>query len=627
METTPCNLQSCSVTPMVCGWSRWASWESCSQTCGGGQQQHLRQKTWVPADTTGAAVDGAGAGAGAEAAAAAAAATQAEASKTGSTGSVILGGRRLSSPNTAECVGSQKGIRPCGLAPCVAVAAPVPCRWASWSDWGSCSCEGLRERDRSVAEQAKHGGLACVGPTRGTLRCDPGCTAKSVDCGFGPWSDWSECTTSCGGGQKYHTRGVVKHAEHYGSGCEGSLDEVVSCNTQSCAKPKECGYGVWSDWSACSHSCDGGARERTRSVEQAPTNGGALCARSNLTELGPCGTEPCKPFTKADCSPGACEKTDCRFGNWSAWSSCSDRCGGHQERIRGVKIFARGGGSPCQGSSRHVRPCERPADSNCSLGKGDIDCLLGAWSDWSDCSADCGGGQRTASRHVRRQARGAGAPCNASLRLVQPCNTQMCPGSEPVDCAWGDWGSFSECSVSCGGGEMRRHRSITAEAKRGGRPCSEGDTLEMAPCNTQPCGGAEYCAWSHWTTWQACSATCGGGQKKRHRMLDKTLMPPPSHSQPTGLELAMAQGSVDADAQAAGLLGSLVLRYQLPLCALAAVGALSMVVALGRAARRLQPPRAPGSAQAQYMPLGTEDPATLGAEDVERPAAAGSPDR
>merc|ERR1719330_1869493 len=99
------------------------------------------------------------------------------------------------------------------------------------------------------------------------------------------------------------------------------------------------------------------------------------------------------------------------------------------------------------------------------------------------------------------------------------CNTAICPEDEPVDCTWGEWGSFSACPVSCGGGEMVRKREVLIPAKQGGRPCNASATAEYARCNLQPCSPPRTCAWASWSSWGDCSASCGGGQRKRTRAL------------------------------------------------------------------------------------------------------------
>ena len=55
----------------------------------------------------------------------------------------------------------------------------------------------------------------------------------------------------------------------------------------------------------------------------------------------------------------------------------------------------------------------------------------------------------------------------------------------PVDCS-GSWGDYSACSLECGGGERTREYIITTPAQHGGT-CAEEDTTESEPCNTESC--------------------------------------------------------------------------------------------------------------------------------------------
>ena len=53
------------------------------------------------------------------------------------------------------------------------------------------------------------------------------------------------------------------------------------------------------------------------------------------------------------------------------------------------------------------------------------DCIVGEWSQWSQCSKGCGGGKRTASREVLYPAKFGGNSCPV-LEMTQVCNTQPC---------------------------------------------------------------------------------------------------------------------------------------------------------------------------------------------------------
>eukprot|EP00933_Yihiella_yeosuensis_P042894 TRINITY_DN37562_c0_g1_i1.p1 TRINITY_DN37562_c0_g1~~TRINITY_DN37562_c0_g1_i1.p1 ORF type:complete len:898 (-),score=127.82 TRINITY_DN37562_c0_g1_i1:113-2527(-) len=661
IEIGPCGMNDCFQLTEVCGWGVWSDWKACTKTCGSGQQTRFRQKEWHRKDIGHAQ-------------------------------------RRLQSDwgSGPHCTGSQKGVRPCGLMPCESSDLPIPCRWSLWGDWASCTCEGLRTRARFVKQQPSHGGLACAGPMEESASCNPpfGCFPLNVDCDIGPWSAWSDCSKSCGGGQMYHSRSIIKHAEAWGSGCFGSLEGVASCNEQPCGQVSDCTYSSWTSWNACSKSCGGGQHKRSRSINSFAQHGGMNCQEADLEEVESCSTQPCnadKNFAKVNCewsvwtswtscpatcgvgqvrrsrivaveaSKGGrlcdgffeefrnctlrtCPKHDCDFQEWSPWSSCSDRCGGYQERTRGFKTFAVGGGDACTGGTRQLKPCnEDKAGSFCiSDASGSVDCKLSDWSQWSACSHECGGGQRSSSRQVLKQARGGGKPCEATLRKVEPCNMLYCPGDEPVDCQMGDWGSFAACTATCGGGEMRRNRQVEVEARNGGKPCLASDTTEVVPCNTHPCGGGEYCNWADWSSWSECSELCDGGQKKRHRMLVSSELLPSmtSSSSSSNEEDAALLGATTGLEEVKGSGPSLqagegnvhkVLSSRLQLSSFLAIGAVSVgylaFLSVGRlnlahwgeqVYRRLRR----RSEVVQYSLLRTEDASNLGfSEDEESPFA------
>ena len=48
-----------------------------------------------------------------------------------------------------------------------------------------------------------------------------------------------------------------------------------------------------------------------------------------------------------------------------------------------------------------------------------------------------------------------------------------------------EWSDWSDCSLECGGGKQSRVRNMTVE-KYGGRPC-EGRPVDMRDCNTHFC--------------------------------------------------------------------------------------------------------------------------------------------
>ena len=58
-----------------------------------------------------------------------------------------------------------------------------------------------------------------------------------------------------------------------------------------------------------------------------------------------------------------------------------------------------------------------------------------------------------------------------------------------VDCEYSNWSEWDECSKQCGGGTKSRSRQVTREAWYGGEKCDEEDEVESSLCNENPCEG------------------------------------------------------------------------------------------------------------------------------------------
>ena len=58
-----------------------------------------------------------------------------------------------------------------------------------------------------------------------------------------------------------------------------------------------------------------------------------------------------------------------------------------------------------------------------------------------------------------------------------------------VDGGWSDWASWSECSVTCGGGSQSRFRRCTNPPPSGGGDQCTGEEFERQNCNENRCPG------------------------------------------------------------------------------------------------------------------------------------------
>ena len=62
-----------------------------------------------------------------------------------------------------------------------------------------------------------------------------------------------------------------------------------------------------------------------------------------------------------------------------------------------------------------------------------VDCRWGNWQSWTECTKTCGGGTRQGVRKVERNATNGGVPCTGSTIRTAACNTQSCPGSNDIE--------------------------------------------------------------------------------------------------------------------------------------------------------------------------------------------------
>jgi len=132
------------------------------------------------------------------------------------------------------------------------------------------------------------------------------------------------------------------------------------------------------------------------------------------------------------------------------------------------------------------------------------DCEVSSWNP-QPCTTTCGGGTQQLSRSVTAHPTG-GAEC-PPLQMERACNQQPCP----TDCRVGDFSDWSACSANCGGGIKSRAASVEVQPMNGGEPC--GETSETEACNIQSC--SRDCDLGDWSAWSPCTKMCNSGLKYR----------------------------------------------------------------------------------------------------------------
>ncbi|XP_027318206.1 hemicentin-1 isoform X4 [Anas platyrhynchos] len=340
------------------GFSEWLEWQPCSVTCGQGVQERIRQcNNPLPAN----------------------------------------GGKMCEGPDT--------DVRSCHNKLC-----PVDGNWSEWGLWEECSksCgQGNRTRTRICSNpSAQHGGKPCDGSAVDSVMCN--IRPCPVDGEWSSWLPWGPCSETCGKGTQTRLRLCNNPPpSHDGSYCEGSDAQMQVCNKKRC--PVDGKWATWSSWSACTVSCGGGSRQRSRHCsDPAPQFGGHKCEGSDI-QIDFCNSDPCPIHGN--------------WGPWSSWGTCSRTCNGGQMRRYRTCDNPRpvSGGRACAGADMQIQRCSTelcPVDGN-----------WGQWQTWSQCSASCGGGEQTRVRLCSNPAPlNHGRPCPGDSSQISRCNVQACPG-------------------------------------------------------------------------------------------------------------------------------------------------------------------------------------------------------
>ena len=378
-----------------------------------------------------------------------------------------------------ECPGATI-IQTCGEDRC-----PIDCQVSDWIWSGACSEEcggGTELASRAVIVNNQFGGVSCPPLTTqrpcNTFVCPEDCE--------GTFEETSPCTVSCGGGVRQLAFNVTK--SEVGTGLCSDRGRIIEeeCNLEPC--PVDC-IGSWSDWSACTASCDGGKQTRSFIVSEGEKFGG-LCENKNKIETRDCNTHGC---------PLDCE------GYYTSWSSCNSSCGGGTQTKSFVVTKTESGGGTCENRNSVLsQTCNtEPCPENCE----------GHWGDYGSCSKECGGGTQTRNFIVTKDELYGGICANKDGVESRGCNNQPCPR----DCS-GYWSTWSTCSRTCDGGTQTRNFIVRTSEAYGG-VCPDKGSRESQACNTNPC--PTNCE-GYWSSWGACSKTCGGGTQTRSFVVTKS---------------------------------------------------------------------------------------------------------
>uniref|UniRef100_A0ABI7XIJ5 Spondin-1 n=1 Tax=Felis catus TaxID=9685 RepID=A0ABI7XIJ5_FELCA len=143
-------------------------------------------------------------------------------------------------------------------------------------------------------------------------------------------------------------------------------------------------------------------------------------------------------------------------------------------------------------------------------------CIYSNWSPWSACSSStCDKGKRMRQRMLKAQL-DLSVPC-PDTQDFQPCMGPGCSDEDGSTCTMSEWITWSPCSISCGMGMRSRERYVK-QFPEDGSVCTL-PTEETEKCTVNEECSPSSCLMTEWGEWDDCSATCGMGMKKRHRMV------------------------------------------------------------------------------------------------------------
>ena len=418
--------------------------------------------------------------------------------------------------------------RPLSLERCHSSSCPQDCAVSEWTSWTPCNCTAgfFRSRRREIVLPPRNGGKECpsllerekcgtcfrdrpfdVLPRSYTWRTGEwgACSTpldSSADCGHGVQTRTVECV---------NTKGRIVNSTLCLLQEEAYAHVHPPSTTKLCDIPCPCQFSAWTDWSSCTANCSISPptryQKRTRDIVRHATHGGTCSqlleeTRACMPSINTCPTYSWESSDWSPCQPQDPEAT-CGTGLTTRFAYCIET-----RSDDGVSVVVDSNLCDNLDPLNVLALCDIPCRQ---------DCIVGPWSDWSECPKAC---TPTYSNRTRDVVLPMLAGGNACPHLIE---YRACPVLPCVSWAPQPYQACfpSNLSTNCGQGIQSRTikcQDFSGTSLSSNAPCS---SLPTPPPTYRDCYEPcpDDCVVSEWSEWSECSETCDSivGTQSRHR--------------------------------------------------------------------------------------------------------------
>ncbi|XP_077998113.1 uncharacterized protein LOC144451188 [Glandiceps talaboti] len=240
-------------------------------------------------------------------------------------------------------------------------------------------------------------------------------------------------TVTCNSGIQERRRSCHLSRSDSSRGCAGPGEEIRACTTNIICNV-DGGWSHWESWSLC---CDG-LHDRHRECNNPTPKGNGQHCHGVTTESRRCQSDKlqCEEYYR-DKKSGVGEENEHKIKTKHQHK--------HQVSEARRNIF--------QGNKKTT------------LGKHSIQKIPNLWSDWepwSSCSVSCSSGVQTRRRACHLKSTLNVMNCIGPGEELKTCNAGPCYNL--IKTGWADWSAWSECSLDCGQGQRFRFRRCQSES-------------------------------------------------------------------------------------------------------------------------------------------------------------------